>query len=159
MSRAGRAVRLALVPLVYPHEFVHYLVLAPWGDGLRIDLAPPSDETRGVPLARLGGEFDPGVPRAALRLAAVAPTLVWLLVAVGVGLGPALGSSLAFPLAAALAIWAAPSTGDLSVFLDPEAVRAAGRLDARGQTPRFASALSALLTVAVTVVVAGALLV
>ncbi|ESS05543.1 MAG: hypothetical protein A07HB70_02019 [uncultured archaeon A07HB70] len=44
------------------------------------------------------------------------------------------------------------------MFLDPEAVRAAGRLDARGPTPRFASALSALLTVAVTVVVAGALL-
>jgi len=159
VSPVGRAVRLALVPAVYPHELVHYLALAPWGDGLGIDLAPPRDETRGVPLARLGGGVDPGVPRPVLRLAAVAPTLVWPLVAVAVGQGPAPGGVPALALTVALAVWAAPSTGDLSVFLDPDAVRAAGRLDARGPTPRFAGPLSALLTVAATAVVAGALLV
>ncbi len=158
MSTVGRVARVALALALVPHELVHYLTLVRWGDGLRIDLAPPSDETRGVPIARLGGGIDPAVPRVALRLAAVAPTLVWPLVAVAVGLGPSPDGVLALSLTAAAAVWAAPSTGDLSVFLDPDAVRAAGRLDARGPTPRFAGALSALLTVAATVVVAGALL-
>lgn len=149
--------RLALAPVVYPHELVHYAALRPWSADLRVLLAPPPDETRGVPLARLDGTLAPDTPLLALRTAALAPTLVFPVLAVVVGTLP-LSPALALGLTLPLAVWAAPSTGDLSVALDPASVRAAGRLDARGPTPGGASALSALASVAATLVVAAGLL-
>ena len=154
---AGALLRLALALVVYPHELVHYLVLAPWSDDLRVEVAPSSTETSGVPLARLGGRFDPSIPLPVLRLAAVAPTLWYPLVAVGLGLlDPPTGVALG--LTVALALWASPSTGDLAVFVGAARVRTAGDLDTRGSTPRFADPLSAVLTVVSTSVVAAALL-
>jgi hypothetical protein len=152
-----RVRRLALATLVYPHELVHYAALRPWSADLRVLLAPPRDETRDVPLARLDGTLAPDTPLLALRAAALAPTLVYPLLAVLLGRLP-LPPAVALALVVPLAVWAAPSTGDVGVALDPESVRAAGRLDARGPTPRGASALSALLSVAATLVAAGALL-
>jgi hypothetical protein len=152
----ARSARLALAVVLLPHELAHLLVLAPWSRGLRVHLAPPLDETRGVPLARVGGRFDPAVPLPVLRLAAVAPTLCYPGVALLLGRVP-----LSLPVAAAatalLAAWAAPSTGDLTVFLDAAAVRETGSLDVRGPSPRLADPLSALLAVAATLVVAAAL--
>ena len=154
----ARAARVALSLVVLPHELAHLLVLAPWSRGLRIDLAPPLDETRGVPLARVGGRFDPAIPLPALRLAAVAPTVVYPVLAVLVGGLVALPTPAALVLTALLAAWAAPSTGDLTVFVDARAVRETGSLDVRGPSPRLADPLSAVLSVVVTLVVAAGLL-
>lgn len=154
LARVGR---LALALLVYPHELVHLSVLAPWGRDLRIDLAPPLDEARGVPLARVGGGFDPAIPLPVLRLAAVAPTVVYPLAAVLLGtFSPA--PPVALVSTVLLAAWAAPSAGDLTVFLDAAAVRATGSLDVRGPSPRLADPLSAVLSVVATLVVAAGLL-
>jgi hypothetical protein len=155
----GRAARLSLAVALLPHELVHYLALRPWSESVRVDLAPPRSEARGVPLARLGGRFDPAIPLAVLRFAAVAPTVVWPLVAVAVGLlGPPLPGAVSLGLVVTLAAWASPSAGDLAVFLDARTVRAGGSLDRRGPSPRLADPLSALLTVGSTLAVAGALL-
>ncbi|MFB6167892.1 MAG: hypothetical protein ABEJ43_03495 [Haloferacaceae archaeon] len=157
MRSPARFLRLALAVALLPHELVHFLVLAPWSRGLGVRLAPPLDETRGVPLARVSGQFDPGVPLPVLRLAAVAPTLWYPLVALSLGQFP-LSAPVALAATALLSAWAVPSAGDLTVFLDAAAVREAGSLDARGPSPRLADPLSALLAVVVTLVVAGAVL-
>jgi hypothetical protein len=154
----AHAARVALSLVVLPHELAHLLALAPWGRGLRLDLAPPLDETRGVPLARVGGRFDPAIPLSALRLAAVAPTVVYPALAVVVGVGVTLSAPVALVLTALLAVWAAPSTGDLTVLVDARAVRETGSLDVRGPSPRLADPLSAVLSVVVTLVVAAGLL-
>lgn len=157
MRSLARPVRLALAVVVFPHELAHLVVLAPWGRGLRIASAPPLDEARGVPLARVSGEFDPAVPLPVLRLAAVAPTLVYPAVAVVVGRLP-LSLPAALVATTLLALWAAPSPGDLTVFVDAAAVRERGNLDTRGPSPRLADPLSAVLTVVATLVVALAVL-
>jgi hypothetical protein len=154
----ARAARVALSLVVLPHELVHLLVFAPWGRGLRIDLAPPLDETRGVPLARVGGGFDPAIPLPALRFAAVAPTVVYPALALLLGTVLAPATPAALVLTALFAAWAAPSAGDLTVFLDARAVRETGSLDIRGPSPRLADPLSAVLSVVATLVVAAGLL-
>jgi hypothetical protein len=158
VASLARGARVVLAVVLFPHELAHLLVLAPWSRGLRVHLAPPLDESRGVPLARVGGRFDPAIPLPVLRLAAVAPSLLFpaLAVLLGTWLAPAAPAALA--LTALLAAWAAPSAGDLTVFLDAAAVREAGSLDVRGPAPRLADPLSALLSVAATLVVALALL-
>jgi hypothetical protein len=154
----ARAARVALSLVVLPHELVHLLVFAPWGRGLRIDLAPPLDETRGVPLARVGGGFDPAIPLPALRFAAVAPTVVYPALALLLGTVLAPATPAALVLTALFAAWAAPSAGDLTVFLDARAVRETGSLVFRWPSPRLADPLSAVLSVVATLVVAAGLL-
>jgi hypothetical protein len=58
----------------------------------------------------------------------------------------------------ALAFWAAPSHGDVNVFIRARAVREGGSFDARGPVARAARPAATLLTVLVTWLVAGVLL-
>jgi hypothetical protein len=147
--------RRALFVLLLPHELAHWIVFRPWGR-VRVIPAGPDEAPGEVALARLSGEFATDVPVTVVRPGAIAPTLLFPLVALALDL--TVGLSAASPLALAgaflLALWAAPSTGDVTVFLRAREVRTAGSFDVRGATPRGASLLASLLTVAVTAGVA-----
>jgi hypothetical protein len=152
--------RLLVGLATLPHELAHYLVFAPWGRSLGIEFGGRRSGGLDLPLARLTGEFSRSIPTAAVRLGAVAPTLVFSLLAVAldvlVGFRGASVPSLLLVLV--LAFWAAPSHGDLNVFIRARAVREGGSFDARGRVARGARPAATLLTVLVTWLVAGVLL-
>jgi hypothetical protein len=152
--------RLLIGLVTLPHELAHYLVFAPWGRSLGIEFGGRRTGGMDLPLARLTGEFSPSIPTVVVRLGAVAPTLVFSLLAVVLDVtvgfqGPSAASLL---LVFALAFWAAPSHGDLNVFIRARAVRESGSFDARGPVARAARPAATVLTVLVTWLVAGVLL-
>lgn len=150
------AVRLALAALVLPHELAHYLALRPWCPALRIELSPAPGESAGIALARLSGPIPATTPTAAIRLCAAAPTLGFLALALAVEalVAPAGLTPVAVVATALVAYWAAPSGGDVNVFLRAGAVRRAGSFDARARPARAAGPVATALTVGVTVAVA-----
>jgi len=153
-------VRLLVGALTLPHELAHYLVFAPWSRSLHIEFGSSRQGGMDLPLARVAGEFSPSIPTAVVRLGAIAPTLLFPLVAIvldlALGLSGLSAGSLA--LVAALAFWAAPSHGDVNVFIRAAAVQESGSFDARGRTSGAARPASTLLTVLVTWLVAGVVL-
>lgn len=154
------AVRLLVAALTLPHELAHYAVFAPWSRSLHIEFGASRQGGMDLPLARVAGEFSPSIPTAAVRLGAIAPTFLFPLLAVALDLlvglsGLSLGS---LALVAALAFWAAPSHGDLNVFIRAAAVRESGSFETRGRTSGAARPASTLLTVLVTWLVAAVVL-
>lgn len=143
-----------LAPIVLPHEFAHYLVFAPWGESLTVEVGDGGFDAPDVVLGRLGGTFSTSMPVWAVRVGALAPTLcypaaaVLLDLALGVAGGPlATGAFVLFSL------WAAPSGGDVAVFRHAREVREAGTLDAgvpaeRSRLPETALTVLAMLVLA-----------
>lgn len=151
---SGPALRL-LSWLVRPHELAHYAVLAPWSRTLRIERSGSASGLLGVPLGRLAGEFSTDAPVLAVRLCALAPTLVFVGVAAALELAGVSGLRPATVVAAVLlAIWATPSAGDLDVFLDARAVRDAGSFETTGRVSGRVRTAADLGTVAITWLVA-----
>jgi hypothetical protein len=146
---------------VLPHELVHLAVVRPWTGAVRIDLDPTTDPRfagrRGIdrPLARFDAAVPPSTPRWAIRLAAVAPLPVFLTLAVALDavVGLAGRSPTTVLATAAFTLWASLSDGDLAVFLAPDQVRQAGAFVVRS-APRGLAALSTVLTVVLTVIMA-----
>lgn len=160
MSLPTGPVRLAAVALVLPHEVAHYLALRPWCPALRIELSPAPGESSGVALARLSGPIPATTPTAAIRLCAAAPTVAFLALALAAEalVAPAGLSPVAAVATVLVAYWAAPSGGDVNVFLRAGAVRRAGSFDAQARPSRAAGPVATALTVAVTAAVALLLL-
>lgn len=78
----------------------------------------------------------------------------WIAVLIDAAVDPG-GGAVAVAGGVVLALWAAPSHGDLTVFLRAPAVKAGGSFDVEGPVPPGAYALSALLTLLSTAVVVG----
>jgi len=153
-------VRLLVGAVTLPHELAHYVVFAPWSRSLHLEFGASRQGGVDLPLARVAGEFSPSIPTAVVRLGAVAPTLLFPLVAVALDLLFGLSGVSAWTLAlvAALAFWAAPSHGDVNVFIRAAAVRDSGSFDSRGRISGAARPASTLLTVLVTWLIAGVVL-
>jgi len=151
---ASRRVARALLWLVVgPHELAHWIAFRPWG---RVRIVGGEGSGLDAPLARLSGQFSTTIPTTAVRCGALAPTVLYAGLAVGVDavVDPA-GGAASIAAGVVLALWAAPSHGDLTVFLRAPAVKAAGSFDVEGPPATGAYALSALLTLLSTGTVVG----
>lgn len=146
--------RRLLAVLLVPHEIAHWLVFRTIGD-VSILLAPADSPTA---LGRLTGPLRADAPPLVVRVGALAPTVAFVLVAVVLGVGVTLPPGLRLPAVFFLAAQAAPSDGDLHVFLRAEDVVAAGSLDSAAPRDHRAGLYSTLLTLAATGLIAVALL-
>ena len=146
--------RLLLAVVFLPHELAHWVVFRTIGDA-SILLAPDDNP---IALGRLTGPVQPNAPPWVVRAGALAPTAGFVLAAVVLGSIVTLPPGLRLPVIFLFAVQAAPSDGDLHVFLRAEDVIAAGSLDAAAPRDPRAAIYSTLLTLAATAVTAVALL-
>jgi hypothetical protein len=146
--------RRLLAVAFLPHELAHWVVFRAIGD-VSILLAPADDPTA---LGRLTGPVRPDAPLWVVRVGALAPTVGFVAAAVLLGILVTLPPVLRLPAVFLFAAQAAPSDGDLHVFLRAEDVVAAGSLDAVAPRDPRAAIYSTLLTLAATAATAVALL-
>jgi hypothetical protein len=147
-------VRRALAVALLPHELAHWVVFRTIGD-VSILLAPADNPTA---LGRLTGPLRPDAPTWVVRVGALAPTVAFVAAAALLGALVALPPGLRLPAVFLLAVQAAPSDGDLHVFLRAADVVAAGSLDSVAPRDPRATAYSTVLTLAATAAIAVALL-
>ncbi|MEZ3117574.1 hypothetical protein RYH80_16785 [Halobaculum sp. MBLA0147] len=153
--RVRGPLRTAAAVLVVPHELAHVLPAAAAGLTYRLTLLPEW-EGSADPLWRFDADLDEESPLWLVRLVAVAPTPVFLGVALALRLSGTVSGTTALVAAMLCALWGTLSAGDLAVALAPSEARDAGEFLVRGRpgTQQAADALAVLTTL----IVAGVLL-
>ena len=139
---ARRIRRLAVAPVVLPHELAHAAAALAVGLTPEVRLLPPHEGAT--------------TPTWRVRLVAVAPLVVFVGGAVVLRWTVAPRGAGAVLALAACAYWGSLSAGDVAVAVAPDEARDAGRFVA-GVTPRIQATADAL-TLVVVFVVAGVLL-
>ena len=152
---ARRIRRLAVAPVVLPHELAHAAAAVAVGLSPEVRLLPPH-EGAATPLGQFDADLPPTTPAWRVRLVAVAPLVVFVGGAVVLRWTVAPRGAGAVLALAACAYWGSLSAGDVAVAVAPGEARDAGRFVA-GVTPRIQATADAL-TLAVVFVVAGVLL-
>ncbi len=155
MDRA-RLKRIALAPLVFPHELGHALPALLAGLPYTVELLPEWDGPA-QPLGRFDAVVDDGTSPTLIRTIAVAPLPIFVGLAVALRTLVAPPPGLALPLVALCAFWGTLSDGDLAVAADPDAAREAGEFVAT--VAGWERAAADALAVGTTFLVAGILLV
>jgi hypothetical protein len=150
-----RLKRLAVAPVVLPHELAHATVAAAFWLPYTVTLLPAFDGPV-TPLGRFDADVGPTTPRWQIRLVAVAPLPLFVCLAAVLG-------TLPLPAPVAVVAWflcavsASLSAGDLAVAAAPEAVRRAGAftVELAGWEPRAADLLTLVTALVVGVLVLG----
>ena len=152
---ARRILRLAVAPVVLPHELAHAAAALAVGLTPEVRLLPPHDGTT-TPLGQFDADLPASTPAWRVRLVAVAPLVVYVIGAVLLRLTVAPAAPGAVLAVVPLAYWGSLSAGDVAVAAAPDEALEAGRF-AAGVTRRTRAAADAL-TLLVALVVAAVLL-
>jgi hypothetical protein len=149
-----RLARVAVAPLVLPHELAHVLPAVLAGLPVSVTLLPDV-EVSGTPLGRFDAAIDARTPRWIVSLVALAPLPTFLAVAVLLRLARPFPTPVAVVAVAGCAAWGSLSAGDLAVASKPGVARRGGgfTVEADGWESAAADALTVATTAAVGVAV------
>ena len=152
---ARRILRLAVAPVVLPHELAHAAAALAVGLTPEVRLLPPHEGST-TPLGQFDADLPASTPTWRVRLVAVAPLIVFVGGAMLLRLTVAPAALGAVFAVVPLAYWGSLSAGDVAVAAAPDEARKSGRFAA--DVTRRVQATADALTLVVALVIAAALL-